>query len=67
MTQSWTSKGRDSLTSHIVTGLFQKDVSFHIGAARAGLVVAYHTDWLDVVDLRPVMALAANIHVCLAV
>lgn len=41
--------------------------SFHMGAVGAGLVVAHHTDGLDIMDLRSIVALAADVHVCLAV
>lgn len=30
-------------------------------------MVAHHTDGLDIMDLRSIVALAADVHVCLAV
>lgn len=43
------------------------EFSLDVGAARASLVAAHHTDRLDIVDLWSILALAADVHVCLAV
>lgn len=55
------------LTIAIIVMSFPERRSFDVGAARAGLVVAHHTDRLDIVDLWSIQAPAADIHVCLAV
>ena len=36
-------------------------------AARAGLMVARHTSWLVVVDLRSIATFAADVHVSLTI
>lgn len=58
----WSAEGR--LTITFVT-VFPEDTSLHVGAFPASLMIAYHTDWLDIVEFGSILALAAVIHVCM--